>query len=571
MGDRVIVYPGEIMQDYHILYDNKYPYVSIAKLAGAIIGNTQIVNGFACSATVPAGMTLNIAPGEIYSLQNIDNTEYGTIALDQTHEIVKQGIILNTTNISCPAPTVAGTSINYLIQAVFLEQDSGSTVLPYYNPSNITSPYSGPGNNNQPQNTIRQNTVTISVLAGVAATTGTQTTPNPSTNNTGLWVVTVAYGATSITSSNFIQYSSASFIQETLPQKISQPTADLRYGQIISDQNGTYQYAVDTSVSANTITASLNPAIAAYTAGLPVRIKIANTNTGASTANLNGLGAKNILLSNGGALNPGDLFVGQDAEMVYNGTNFQLNNPCSILTNGYAVDSGTANTYEISSPPIAAYYVGFQVAVQITNTNTGASTLAVNSLSAKNIIRFNGLNVAQNDLYAGMIARFQYNGTAFVLLNPATSNCNVLFAYVSFGATTQQTISASNVPTLVQFNNVIHDPNSWWTGSSTYKFTPNVAGLFRATWVLHSYNTTSFWFFSTLYKNGSKLVRGAEAISNLNVTSPGGALFQMNGTTDFVQLYANCDTASGATIGYDTVENANITNAFFLEYVGSYI
>lgn len=86
---------------------------------------------------------------------------------------------------------------------------------------------------------------------------------------------------------------------------------------------GTDIYAADTG-SANSYIVTLATAPAAYVAGLTIRFKAANTNTGASGINVNVLGSKNIIRGNGGALQPNDILAGAIIELTYDGTNFQL-------------------------------------------------------------------------------------------------------------------------------------------------------------------------------------------------------------------------------------------------------
>ncbi len=76
--------------------------------------------------------------------------------------------------------------------------------------------------------------------------------------------------------------------------------------------------------TANAITIALDPALIAYSAGLVLRIKIATANSAAVTLNVNGLGAKNVLGTNGAALVAGDLLVGDVATVIYDGAAFRL-------------------------------------------------------------------------------------------------------------------------------------------------------------------------------------------------------------------------------------------------------
>jgi len=74
----------------------------------------------------------------------------------------------------------------------------------------------------------------------------------------------------------------------------------------------------------NTITASLTPSPAAYTAGQTFAFVAAGANTGAVTLNLNGLGAKAITKNGTAALAAGDIPASSVVEVVYDGTQFQL-------------------------------------------------------------------------------------------------------------------------------------------------------------------------------------------------------------------------------------------------------
>lgn len=77
--------------------------------------------------------------------------------------------------------------------------------------------------------------------------------------------------------------------------------------------------------TANAITGTLVPAIAAYSQPLAIKVKITNTNTNAVTINLNSLGTRNIYKISGGSIVPlvaGDLVAGGIYELVYDGTQF---------------------------------------------------------------------------------------------------------------------------------------------------------------------------------------------------------------------------------------------------------
>ncbi|MHB1333379.1 MAG: gp53-like domain-containing protein [Sulfuriferula sp.] len=83
--------------------------------------------------------------------------------------------------------------------------------------------------------------------------------------------------------------------------------------RLIDAQSG--NYALDTGV-ANAYVVALNPAIAAYTDGLTVRLKIVNANTAASTLNAGG-GVVPLVNDVGGALVAGDLPAGGIVTATY--------------------------------------------------------------------------------------------------------------------------------------------------------------------------------------------------------------------------------------------------------------
>lgn len=84
----------------------------------------------------------------------------------------------------------------------------------------------------------------------------------------------------------------------------------------------------------NTITADMDPELGAYSAGMMVVFTPANTNTGATTINIDGLGALDIQKESGGALIAGDLVAGIPAALVLDSgaDDFILLNPQATLS-----------------------------------------------------------------------------------------------------------------------------------------------------------------------------------------------------------------------------------------------
>ncbi|AZG14924.1 hypothetical protein [Cupriavidus pauculus] len=223
--DRQIVYPGQIPLETDLLNSNRFAMIAIAKLAAAMLGTGTVANGLACAPTSPASLQVKVGPGEMYSLAALDATDYSSLAADTTHNILKQGISLDDVLLTCTPPATAGQSINYLVQAAYQDSDTGLVTLPYYNASNPQQAWSGPNNSGAQQATARKGVISINAKAGVAATTGSQTTPAPDAGCSGLWVVTVANGQTTITAGNIVAYSAAPFLSAPLLTQVKQAPA----------------------------------------------------------------------------------------------------------------------------------------------------------------------------------------------------------------------------------------------------------------------------------------------------------------------------------------------------------
>jgi hypothetical protein len=145
----------------------------------------------------------------------------------------------------------------------------------------------------------------LQVKAGIAATTGTQTTPAADAGWTGLFVVTVANDATTITSG------SATFLISTL-QRVP-----------YNVQNGGWTYGVDTGTADNFVV-TLRPIPSAIVAGMKVTVKMLNAPTGASVINFNGLGNQAIDKTGGAPLVGQEWAAGHLVSIAFDGTNWQV-------------------------------------------------------------------------------------------------------------------------------------------------------------------------------------------------------------------------------------------------------
>lgn len=91
-------------------------------------------------------------------------------------------------------------------------------------------------------------------------------------------------------------------------------------------QHNAEKYAADTGIN-DTYVITLSPVPTSYTNGMVVYFKANTANTGAATLNVNSLGAKTIVKGVSTTLADGDIAAGQLCTVIYDGTNFVLQNP----------------------------------------------------------------------------------------------------------------------------------------------------------------------------------------------------------------------------------------------------
>jgi hypothetical protein len=196
----------------------------------------------------------------------------------------------------------------------------------------------------------------------------------------------------------------------------------------------------------------------------------AHANTGASTIQICGGTAFPITKQGLTALAGGEILANQVALTYFDGANWQLLNPATsgatFKTNGnandkqsgldiessnslncqnstgtdavscevqfnilplsvtttMAPDTGSANTYSgCTGFPNPAMTAGLQVALQIANGNTGASTFNLCGLGAEPIVKAGASAIISGDLIANQVAFMVNNGSQWQLLNPSST------------------------------------------------------------------------------------------------------------------------------------------------------
>ncbi|HEF4743292.1 TPA: hypothetical protein SAO08_003144 [Burkholderia multivorans] len=459
--DRQIVYAGQIPLETDLLYTNRNAYTALGMLIQDMFGTNTVFSGLGCVPTSPAGMTVNVNPGRVYSLQQRDPTAYSSLGQDTTNQIMKQGVLLSATNFSCPAPATSGYSINYLISASFLEQDTNAVVLPYYNSANPSQAFSGPPVNGQSsgiaQNTTRQDTIQLTLTAGVAAATGSQQTPATPTGQIPLWVITVAYGQTSITASSIAAVAGSPFA----------PTGG--YFQAVGER---YSSIINASASQTLTTAALGalvnvtatgttqtlPAASACPNGTSITI-VYMQSSGSATVARNG--TDTLSFGQGSSTNSITLNPGEEVQFVSNGTN-------GWVSAGQTLSTGvTPPTYD-NSTKLATMAALSAAGVRFSSFGSisGTYSLALTDLPKIIAVQANGQTITLppvTDQHIGAVQR--------LFIYPGSSNTVTVQGSGVQQVSTPTTLGSSVVVSANGFTDFI------WEGTATQHWEVSGAGV----------------------------------------------------------------------------------------------
>lgn len=149
-------------------------------------------------------------------------------------------------------------------------------------------------------------------------------------------------------------------------------------------------YALDTG-SANNYVITITGQTTTYAAGIAFQFKATNTNTGASTLNVNAQGTQSIVRTDGSALSAGDILAGGIVSVMYDGTNFQLMNDAGgkaeTFSNVTVTGTATINVANVTtfSPAITnAQLANSNVTIGNTAVNLGGTITTINNATLAN-------------------------------------------------------------------------------------------------------------------------------------------------------------------------------------------
>lgn len=219
---------------------------------------------------------------------------------------------------------------------------------------------------------------------------------------------------------------------------------------------------VTTAGGTTTYTLTPTPAVGAYVTGQEFSIKMNATNTGASTINVSGLGAKSLTKGGATALASGDLLIDAVYKITYDGTQFQVSGISGSTAATRAENAtGTSNTlmltpqntHEFHVPPQGFLYNGKMVPSVASNN----LTVALKGLDGNDPSATNPVYVRIGDTVRSITAALS------VTKNAATNWCNAgsaelatkeidYFVYLGYNATDGVVIGFSRIPYASQYS-----------------------------------------------------------------------------------------------------------------------
>jgi hypothetical protein len=127
----------------------------------------------------------------------------------------------------------------------------------------------------------------------------------------------------------------------------------------------------------------------------------------------------------------------------------------STVFNNLITVTGTNTLVGTSVPPYTAYVAGMTLSFLPAVTNTGAVTLALDGLSAKNVYIGNASPLTGGELVAGRMAQVEYDGTQFQVYATTLADGSVTAAKLATNSVTTVKIADANVTTAKLANNAV--------------------------------------------------------------------------------------------------------------------
>ena len=162
---------------------------------------------------------------------------------------------------------------------------------------------------------------------------------------------------------------------------------------VVNSMLAGFTYSATTAGIANTYTAVISDKITSYLTGLRLSVVVNISNTGASTINVNSLGAKDIRDFSGAAIGSGDLLEDQLSEIVYNGTGgfFVLTSSLASIADAAAASALAASNSATSASGSVTTASGFadDAEASVATATSEADDAAASAILAASYAIFN--------------------------------------------------------------------------------------------------------------------------------------------------------------------------------------
>lgn len=230
---------------------------------------------------------------------------------------------------------------------------------------------------------------------------------------------------------------------------LGSPTAQTDAARFSDIRVGMYSASV--GGTGNAITLTPTPAMTAYAAGQLVSFKAAASNTGATTVNISGLGAKDIRRNDGAAtaLVSGDIVTGQICVLGYDGTRFLLVSGSNLALDDTLSFDGSGNLQREALTGAIAATAG-------SNATTSVTSMVVTIGDGVNVLTTGTKGYVSID-YAATIT-----GWTIVALQSGSCVVDVWKAAAAI-PTNANTITGSEKPTLSSQQRAQDASLSSWT------------------------------------------------------------------------------------------------------------
>ena len=209
---------------------------------------------------------------------------------------------------------------------------------------------------------------------------------------------------------------------------VADAVARTMYASASQVQDSAFTFLTSPS-GTNTVTATASLGMSSYVTGQRFFFVASGTNTGATTLNINSIGAKNITKNGTTALSAGDIQSGAVVQVVYDGTEFQLLNPyLNVNTLVTSWGGGTTGLKTYTTPTKA---------VTISFASPAVFTVASGDLPA---------NTTQIELFTtGTLPTGLSTNTTYYVVNASGTTFNV--SLTSGGAAINTTATGSGTHT----------------------------------------------------------------------------------------------------------------------------